>query len=158
MAVVIKLPKSVLIVGTDTELIVQSRILNTDSTQVLKLANIETALRYLMKHNDANEVWVYPSALDGRNPRFLEAAIKLRHPGVRVRFVATSFKEMMSTPPETDWWILEPDKQTWPNLPIPRTLRAGYFLLKTTPPISHSTCTYEYVWYSKGSAASHCQY
>ncbi len=108
MTTVIKLPVFVLAIGTDLELLNRSKEQRGETVEVLLVPTCEVALRYLKKHNDANEVWVYPSALDDRNPYFLEKAITRRHPGVRVRFVATSFKAMMTTSPEIEWWILEP--------------------------------------------------
>ena len=112
MTTEIELLKRVLAIGTDIELVNRSKKMHVDPVVILLVPTCEAALHYLKHNKDADEVWVYPSALDDRNPRFLEKAIELRHPKVaKVWFVATSFKEMMSTSPETNWWILEPDKQ-----------------------------------------------
>ncbi|OGG65679.1 hypothetical protein A3I99_02295 [Candidatus Kaiserbacteria bacterium RIFCSPLOWO2_02_FULL_45_11b] len=108
MATRVKTPKCVLAIGTDPELIERSKNLYSGEVLILQVKTCDAALRYLDRYKDADEVWVYFTALGDRTPQFFESSLKRRHPDVKVWFVATTFKQIMNTAPEINWWILEP--------------------------------------------------
>lgn len=107
MAALVKQTIYILAIGTDLKLVDQSKKLHAQQVEMLLVPNCEVAFRYLERHKDADEVWVYHTALEDWQPQHLKKAIQLQHPKVKVWFVATSLKDLMKTSPEIDWWILE---------------------------------------------------
>jgi hypothetical protein len=97
--------KSILLV-TANDLMLQKCIFERGPTNLLRVRDCATLIRYITHYKDADEIWYDCDALGTWDASELKRTIYFAHPQVKVIFIAATLKEIMVNATPRMYWKL----------------------------------------------------
>jgi hypothetical protein len=91
---------------TANDMMFQRCVADRGPTQLLRLRDCATLLRYLRLYKDADAVWFDCEALDNWDATDLSREIRLLHAPAKVIFIAATMKEIMAKASPRLYWKL----------------------------------------------------